>query len=112
MKTEMLSISGMRWYMATALDCSSVVVDTMSWRGMVTHKRKEKRWMMTYYREVIHRLDGPAMEYADGSKSWYVNGQLHRLYGPPVEYADGTKRWFVSGQLHRFDGPASEIANM
>ena len=22
-----------------------------------------------------HRLDGPAIEYADGSKSWFINGQ-------------------------------------
>jgi hypothetical protein len=23
----------------------------------------------------LHRTDGPAIEYADGDKSWYLNGQ-------------------------------------
>lgn len=44
-----------------------------------------------------HRLDGPAIEYADGAKKWYVNGQLHRLDGPAVEFDDGMKMWFIDG---------------
>ena len=28
-----------------------------------------------------------------GTKRWYQNGQLHREDGPAVEYADGTKSW-------------------
>ncbi len=38
-------------------------------------------------------IDAPASEYADGSKSWYQNGQLHRTDGPAIEYADGRKRY-------------------
>jgi hypothetical protein len=34
----------------------------------------------------LHREDGPAVEYADGSKKWYLNGKLHREGGPAVEY--------------------------
>ena len=48
-KTEMLGITGMRWYMATALECSSVVVDTMSCRGMVTHVKKSDVCVKTFY---------------------------------------------------------------
>jgi len=48
---------------------------------------------------------------ADGTRSWYVNGQLHRLDGPAVEYADGTRVWNVNGQRHRLDGPAYEGAD-
>ena len=59
----------------------------------------------------FHRDDGPAIEYADGSKHWYQNGQLHRTDGPAVEYADGTKFWYQNGILHRTDGPAVEYAN-
>jgi len=61
----------------------------------------------------LHRLDGrPAVEYADGSKAWYVDGQLHRLDGrPAIEAADGSKYWFVDGQLHRLDGPAVQYAD-
>jgi len=83
---------------------------------------------------ILHRLDGPAVEYADGSKVWYVDnnyhridgpavegasggavwwvdGKLHRLDGPAVEHGDGSKAWYVDGKLHRLDGPAIEGAD-
>ena len=59
----------------------------------------------------LHRLDGPAIEYADGDKDWYQNGQIHRLDGPAIEWADGEKSWYQNGQLHRLGGPAYEEAN-
>jgi hypothetical protein len=46
----------------------------------------------------LHREDGPAIEWADGSKFWYLNGQLHREDGPAIEYADGTKFWYLNGE--------------
>jgi hypothetical protein len=58
-----------------------------------------------------HRLDGPAIESADGDKAWWVEGKLHRLDGPVVEYANGYKAWCVEGKLHRLDGPAVEEAD-
>jgi hypothetical protein len=57
----------------------------------------------------FHRLDGPAIEYNNGRKSWWVNGQLHRTDGPAIESADGGKSWFVNGEFHRTDGPAEEL---
>jgi hypothetical protein len=59
----------------------------------------------------LHREDGPACEYADGSKYWYINGKVHRLDGPAIEYANGSKAWYIDGTLHRLDGPACEWAN-
>lgn len=56
----------------------------------------------------LHRLDGPAVEYADGDKAWYSNGWIHREDGPALEYADGDKEWWVNGKRHRLDGPAVE----
>jgi hypothetical protein len=68
-----------------------------------------------YYKDkeqtILHREDGPAIEYAGGSKSWYVNGKLHRLDGPAFEHAGGSKSWYVNGKRHRIDGPAIEWAN-
>ena len=61
-----------------------------------------------YVNNKRHRLDGPAVKYADGGKMWYVNGKQHRLDGPAVEYADGSKEWWVNNKLHRLDGPAVE----
>ncbi len=54
----------------------------------------------------LHRLDAPAVEYANGEKSWYKNGLKHRLGGPAIEWPDGTKHWYKDGNLHRLDGPA------
>lgn len=46
----------------------------------------------------LHNEHGPACEYADGTKSWYLNGQRHREDGPAIEYADGDKSWFLNGE--------------
>ena len=50
--------------------------------------------------EKKHRDDGlPAIENANGSKYWWVNGKRHRDGGlPAVEKADGTKYWYVNGK--------------
>ena len=45
------------------------------------------------------------IEYLNGAKYWYLNGQLHRENGPAV--IDGNyQAWWFNGQLHREDGPA------
>ena len=67
-----------------------------------------KSW---YLKGELHREDGPAVEYANGDKSWYLKGKLHREDGPASEWANGTKRWYLNGNLHREDGPAIEHAD-
>ena len=57
-----------------------------------------------------HRVDGPAIEWADGHKEWYHHGQRHRADGPAIEWADGHKAWYLNDQRHRVDGPAVEWA--
>ena len=57
---------------------------------------------------ILHREDGPAIEYIDGGKMWYVNGVKHRDGGPAVVWYNGTKEWWFNGRLHREDGPAIE----
>jgi hypothetical protein len=59
----------------------------------------------------LHREDGPAVEYEDGTREWWLNGKLHREDGPAVEEADGTRWWYRDSELHREDGPALEWAN-
>ena len=67
--------------------------------------------VLGYYDEyrTLHRLDGPAVEYKNGAKSWYQNGKLHRLGGPSIEYISGSKSWYQNGLRHRIDGPAIEF---
>ena len=76
-------------------------------------KETDSYGTICYYNDLnqYHREDGPAIEYADGTKWWYRNGLCHREDGPAVEYADGDKRWYRNHQIHREDGPAIEYAN-
>ena len=46
----------------------------------------------------LHRLDGPAIIWANGDQAWWVNGQRHRLDGPAVICADGDQEWWVNYQ--------------
>jgi hypothetical protein len=76
----------------------------------------------------LHRDDGPAVEYADGSGEWWRDGVLERARrvvgrdrtttwfreGRPrlIAYRGGTREWYgPEGKLHRDDGPAIERAN-
>ena len=47
-----------------------------------------------------HRTDGPACEWADGTRSWWLNGLRHRTDGPAVECADGDREWWLNGKRH------------
>jgi hypothetical protein len=53
----------------------------------------EHKW----YR-VLHREDGPAAEYASGTKQWWIDGKLHRTGGPAIEWANGSKWWYIGGE--------------
>ena len=46
----------------------------------------------------LHRRYGPAVEWANGYKVWYLNDQIHRIDGPAIEYATGTRVWYLNGQ--------------
>jgi|GWRWMinimDraft_15_1066023.scaffolds.fasta_scaffold05973_3 hypothetical protein len=67
-----------------------------------------KLWFL---HKVLHRDDGPAIEFSNGNKEWYSFGNLHREDGPAVEYRSGTKEWWRDGKQHREDGPAVEYAD-
>ena len=54
----------------------------------------------------LHRVDGPARIYNNGTKQWYYKDKLHRKDGPALEYNDGRKAWYINGKRHREDGPA------
>jgi hypothetical protein len=54
----------------------------------------------------LHREDGPAVIWSDGSQNWWQHGKIHRDDGPAVVLADGAQYWYQHGELHREDGPA------
>ena len=45
----------------------------------------------------LHRTEGPAVIWADGTKCWYHNGLRHRTDGAAVEWACGAKEWYING---------------
>lgn len=47
-----------------------------------------------------HREDGPAIEWADGTRAWALKGFYHREDGPAVEFFDGTKEWWLKGKQY------------
>jgi hypothetical protein len=53
------------------------------------------RW---YLKNKLHREDGPAVEWANGTKYWYLNDQCHREDGPAIECANGDKYWYLNDQ--------------
>ena len=67
-----------------------------------------KRWKLN---GVLHREDGPAIEFGDGSKFWFIDNKRHCEDGPAVEYSDGEKQWYLNDKLHRLDGPAVEYSD-
>ena len=62
------------------------------------HENGDKIWRNSAGQ--LHRTDGPAIEYADGTKWWYIHGQLHRTDGPAIERANGTKYWWFNDQQY------------
>jgi hypothetical protein len=51
----------------------------------------------------LHRTDGPAVEFPNGSMSWWDGGQLHRTDGPAITGRDGSKHWCLNGAEMSFD---------
>ena len=74
---------------------------------------KDDAGNIRYYNKYheLHREDGPAVEYCNGSKAWYWNGACHRKNGPAQECVTGYKIWYWKGHIHRSDGPAKEGLN-
>ena len=51
----------------------------------------------------LHREDGPAVIFADGTQSWCLNDKLHRLDGPAIIRANGTQWWYINDKKYNFN---------
>jgi hypothetical protein len=45
-----------------------------------------------------HRLNGPAIEWRDGTEYWYRHGKLHRDDGPATNWPPGQEEWHKDGE--------------
>jgi hypothetical protein len=52
-----------------------------------------------------HRIDGPAVIYADGREQYWVDGKLHRI-GAPAIIEHHCVVYCKNGLQHREDGPS------
>lgn len=59
-----------------------------------------RHWWKGVYR---HRINGPAVEYADGTCIWIRHNVRHRDDGPAVILPDGSCKWVLSGSEFTFD---------
>ena len=48
---------------------------------------------------ILHREDGPAIEYKTGLKEWYIHGKRHRVDGPAQILGDGKLKWCLNGNI-------------
>lgn len=53
----------------------------------------------------LHREDGPAVIWNDGTENWYQNGRLHREDGPARTWYDGSTTWYIDGVPQSEPGP-------
>jgi hypothetical protein len=60
----------------------------------------------------LHRTDGPAIEWNDGSKEWYINGKRHREDGPAIEFDGDHKSWYLNGKKYSEQDWLHEITNI
>jgi hypothetical protein len=68
---------------------------------------KQEWWLNS----LLHRTDGPAIEYAGGGEEWWLKGKRHRKDGPAWTSSEFGEQWWQNGQLHRLDGPAVIAVN-
>ena len=57
----------------------------------------------------LHRDNGPAVVYPDGSKLWVIRNTLHREDGPAIERADGRHWWYLDGVMLTKEEHAARI---
>ena len=69
---------------------------------MMSSERIENSGIIYYYNEndQLHREDGPAVIYPDGTEMWYKNDQLHREDGPAAIFPDGEEYWCSDGEKY------------
>jgi hypothetical protein len=52
---------------------------------------------MWYKHGKLHRENGPAIVWPDGSMMWYQNNLWHNTNGPAMIWFDGTKDYYLNG---------------
>ena len=73
---------------AALAELLTLTISTINGTGIIVYKNHLGEY---------HRIHGPAVIYANGSKWWYKDGWQHRTDGPAVEWSNGHKEWYLDG---------------
>jgi hypothetical protein len=67
-----------------------------------------------YYTEndSLHRKDGPAIVWENGSQEWFINGVRHRTNGPAYTYTDRYQGWCIKGRRYYTNKEFQEAADL
>jgi len=99
-KSKLINITGYNNY-------TPEVLSQLNKMGYIVKKNYDENGVVWYgSNNRLHRINGPALEYSNGSKYWYLNGKAHRENGPAIEFSNGSKFWLINNKKHREDGPA------
>lgn len=60
----------------------------------------ENRIEYTNENGLLHRVDGPAIEWNNGDKSYFLNGMRHRTDGPAMVSHNGVFAWYLDGEVY------------
>jgi hypothetical protein len=65
---------------------------------------KKLSYATFYYKDeaslINHRAGGPAIEWIEGTKEWWLNGKRHRVAGPAYDHQNGYKEWWFDGEKY------------
>ncbi len=64
-----------------------------------------EQFSVYYYNEKneFHREDGPALEFTNGNKYWYINGLKHRIDGPAAQNDSIGKVYYIMGKEYSYE---------
>jgi hypothetical protein len=54
--------------------------------------------------DLLHKEDGPAVQWEHGMKEWWINGKRHRGDGPAIEFPNGDEMWALEGRYYSKEG--------
>ena len=77
-----------------------------------TNKRGDRFYFKDKAMTILHREDGPAAEWYEGSKTWYKNGKRHRMDDPAFEHVNGSKSWCINDVLIFTIDKSGKIVNI
>ena len=65
----------------------------------------------------FHRTDGPAIEYNNGFKAWFINGLRHRIDGPAIVYNKnslfyGDIEYYLNGKKYSEEEYEQEVLKL